>query len=133
VDVFTRKKRSRVMAAIRSKGNLTTELRLIEIFREDKITGWRRNYPLLGRPDFVFPSVKAAIFVDGCFWHGCKRCFRMPTSNTRYWIKKIANNKARDKNVSLRLKRGGWKILRLSECVLKDKSAVQRKLARVLD
>lgn len=58
------------MRQVKSKKNKSTELRLIEIFKENGITGWRRNYPVKGHPDFVFPKKKIAVFVDGCFWHG---------------------------------------------------------------
>ena len=70
-DVFSKKKRSQVMAAIRSKGNKTTELRLASILRAHGISGWRRHQPLFGKPDFVFRRERLAVFVDGCFWHGC--------------------------------------------------------------
>ncbi|HRZ81636.1 MAG TPA: very short patch repair endonuclease, partial [Candidatus Hydrogenedentes bacterium] len=77
-DVFTKEKRSEVMSRIRSRGNLRTELRLIEIMRGAGITGWRRGQPVLGRPDFVFRRERVAVFVDGCFWHGCPKCYRRP-------------------------------------------------------
>jgi DNA mismatch endonuclease (patch repair protein) len=133
VDVFTPEKRSRVMAAIRSKGNRSTELRLITVFREHKVIGWRRGYQLYGKPDFVFPRQKVAIFVDGCFWHGCKRCFRMPTTNVAFWVRKIGRNKTRDKEVGTKLKKEGWKVLRLSECIFKTKCQLLRKLSRVIE
>jgi len=79
-DVFTKKKRSEVMAAIRSTGNRATELRLAAIFREHGITGWSRHQPLPGKPDFIFRRERLAIFVDGCFWHGCRWHCRMPKS-----------------------------------------------------
>ena len=69
-DVFSKKQRSQVMAAIRSKGNKTTELRLASILRAHGIKGWRRDQPLFGKPDFVFRRERLAVFVDGCFWHG---------------------------------------------------------------
>lgn len=58
------------MSRVRSKNNKSTELKLIQIFKENGITGWRRNYKVKGHPDFVFLDKKIAIFVDGCFWHG---------------------------------------------------------------
>ncbi|NJL26105.1 MAG: hypothetical protein HC902_13685 [Calothrix sp. SM1_5_4] len=77
-DTLTKKKRSAVMAAIRSRYNRSTELTLIAIMRENEIKGWRRGRPLPGRPDFVFPRQRLAVFVDGCFWHGCRWHCRMP-------------------------------------------------------
>lgn len=120
------------MAAIRSKGNRSTELRLISVFRRNKIVGWRRGYPIFGRPDFVFPKAKVAIFVDGCFWHGCKRCFRMPTSNIEFWTSKIERNRKRDRRVLLQLKKDGWKVMRISECLFKNEVLVLRKLAQAI-
>ena len=66
-DVFTKKKCSQIMAAIRSRGNKATELKLATILRTARITGWRRHQPLPGRPDFVFRRQRLAVFVDGCF------------------------------------------------------------------
>lgn len=57
-DVFDAEKRSDIMQRVKSKKNKSTELRLIEIFKDHGITGWRRNYPVKGHPDFVFPKEK---------------------------------------------------------------------------
>lgn len=70
-DVFTKAERSKVMAAVRSRGNRDTELKLAAILRAHGITGWRRQQPMRGKPDFVFRREQLAVFVDGCFWHGC--------------------------------------------------------------
>jgi DNA mismatch endonuclease Vsr len=72
-DTFTKQKRSEMMSRIRSAGNKGTELRLVQIFRTNSITGWRRGSKLPGKPDFVFPKQRLAVFVDGCFWHGCPK------------------------------------------------------------
>jgi DNA mismatch endonuclease (patch repair protein) len=76
-DVFSKKKRSEIMAAVKSTNNKNTELKLISIFRTNKIIGWRRAQRLPGNPDFVFHRERLAVFVDGCFWHGCKRHCRI--------------------------------------------------------
>ena len=68
------------MSLIRSRGNRDTELRLITIMRAHSITGWRRNWPIFGKPDFVFPKLKLAFFVDGRFWHGCPLPASSPAS-----------------------------------------------------
>jgi DNA mismatch endonuclease, patch repair protein len=96
VDIFTKTKRSYVMSRIRGKGNCGTELRMIEIFRTNKITGWRRNHTLFGKPDFVFRVAKVAVFVDGCFWHKCPKHGHIPRGNVHYWRKKLARNVERD-------------------------------------
>jgi DNA mismatch endonuclease (patch repair protein) len=116
MDVFTKKVRSEVMRSVRSKGNKSTELKLIHIFRVNRITGWRRNYPLLGSPDFVFPSSRIVVFADGCFWHGhpCRNI--KPKANRSYWQIKIDRNHRRDKAVNRELSKKGWHVLRLWEC-----------------
>ena len=112
-DNWSKETRSRVMSHIRSSGNKGTELRLIQIFREYRISGWRRNQELTGKPDFVFRGPRVAVFVDGCFWHGCPRCFRRPASNQDYWDAKIARNRKRDRAVGRDLRRQGWIVLRI--------------------
>ena len=91
-DVFSKKKRSQVMAAIRSEGNKDTELKLASILRAHGIKGWHRHQPLPGKPDFVFLKQRVAVFVDGCFWHGCKKHSRLPKSNVAYWQAKLGRN-----------------------------------------
>lgn len=127
-DVFTKAKRSEVMSRIRSQGNLKTELRLMAIFRACGIIGWRRNQPLCGRPDFVFRQERLAVFVDGCFWHGCPRCYRRPDTNRKYWDAKVRRNRERDRQVKLRLAKAGWKVLRVWEHDLKRPEGVARRI-----
>lgn len=131
MDVFTKAKRSEVMARIRSAGNRSTELRLIEIFRNNRITGWRRRQSITGNPDFVFRSKLICIFVDGCFWHGCPRCYRRPTSNADYWNWKLRRNRNRALIVNRELRNAGWRVLRIWEHQLDSKSEAQL-LARLL-
>jgi DNA mismatch endonuclease (patch repair protein) len=128
-DVFSKRKRSQVMAAIRSKGNKDTELKLASILRAHGIKGWRRHQPLLGNPDFVFRRVRLALFVDGCFWHGCPKHGRNPDSNRNYWLPKLQRNKQRDRMVSRRLRKAGWRVLRLWAHDLNNPELVTRKLA----
>ena len=128
-DVFSKRKRSQVMAAIRSKGNKDTELKLASILRAHGIKGWRRHRPLPGKSDFVFPRARLAVFVDGCFWHGCPKHGRKPESNRSYWLPKLERNKQRDRTVSRRLRRAGWRVLRLWAHDLNNPELVARKLA----
>lgn len=114
-DVFTKAKRSEVMSRIRSSGNKETELALIKLFRTNKITGWRRHYLLFGKPDFVFPNQRLAVFVDGCFWHGCPKHSNMPRNNRAFWLKKLSSNRARDLRVNRVLRQNGWKVIRIWE------------------
>jgi DNA mismatch endonuclease (patch repair protein) len=117
-DIFSKRKRSVVMAAIRSHGNQATELRLIAIFRAHGITGWRRGSTLPGRPDFVFPQLKLAVFVDGCFWHGCPMHGTQPKTNAAFWREKIARNRSRDRRVTRALRARGWRVVRIWEHAL---------------
>jgi DNA mismatch endonuclease (patch repair protein) len=114
-DVFTKAKRSEVMSRIRGRGNKDTELALVKLFRQHRITGWRRCRPVFGKPDFVFPDPKVAVFVDGCFWHGCPKHATKPRNNAAFWQKKLAANQARDRRVNRTLRRDGWRVLRIWE------------------
>jgi DNA mismatch endonuclease (patch repair protein) len=106
-DVFTTRKRSEIMSRVRSKGNQSTEIRLLSLLRKTRIKGWRRNWPLFGRPDLVFPRQRVAIFVDGCFWHSCPLHRTKPQTNKQFWERKLARNVARDSLVKRRLKASG--------------------------
>jgi len=134
MDIFSRSERSRIMSLIRSRGNAATELRLIKLFRASRISGWRRNQNLAGKPDFVFRAKRVVIFVDGCFWHGCPRCYHRPKSHQKYWDAKVAANIQRDRRNRQRLRRQGWRVLRIWEHELVTSPAncvkkIQRKLA----
>ena len=99
VDTFSKNERSEIMRSVKSKGNKSTELKLISFFRLHKITGWRRNIKLIGKPDFVFKKKRITIFVDGCFWHGHTCRNTKPKQNADYWNEKIKRNKKRDRDV----------------------------------
>jgi DNA mismatch endonuclease (patch repair protein) len=129
-DVFTKAKRSVVMSRIRGAGNKETEFRLITLMREAGITGWRRKSKLEGKPDFVFPKQRLAVFVDGCFWHGCPKHATWPKNNAAFWRKKIEGNKARDRKVNRLLRAKGWRVLRIWEHSLAKRQAA-RTLARL--
>jgi len=129
-DVFTKAKRSAVMALIRSRGNRATELRLIALMREHGITGWRRNAPVFGKPDFVIRTAKLAVFVDGCFWHGCPRHATKPANNREFWMAKLARNAQRDRAVTRALRASGWTVLRVWECDL-TRLRAGRSVARI--
>jgi len=103
------------MSRIRGHGNKETELALMKFFRRHHITGWRRHYPLFGKPDFVFPTLKLAVFVDGCFWHCCPRHSNLPVNNGPFWKRKLDANKRRDRLVSRTLRKKGWRVLRIWE------------------
>jgi DNA mismatch endonuclease (patch repair protein) len=120
------------MAAIRSSGNRNTEVLFAKLLRGHRICGWRRGQALTGRPDFVFTKERTAIFIDGCFWHGCKLHCRMPKSREAYWNLKIARNRKRDVEVTHILKRQGWKVVRIWEHSLKPPYPCLRRLQAIL-
>jgi len=129
-DVFSARKRSAIMARIRGKGNERTELVFVAMLRHQRITGWRRGYPVHGRPDLVFPKERLAIFVDGCFWHGCPRHRSVPATNRAFWQRKLARNKQRDRTVNRSLKGAGWSVLRVWQHELIGRNR-RRLVARV--
>lgn len=128
VDVFSKTKRSEIMSRIRGKGNAATELVVLRLLRRNRISGWRRHYCVPGRPDFAFPSLRVAIFVDGCFWHGCPHCKKTVKSRKRYWTAKIEANRRRDAKVDRALRRDGWAVVRIWQCRLKDEATVVRRI-----
>jgi len=122
------------MSRIRGHGNKEIELALIKLFRLNGITGWRRHWPLFGKPDFVFPKLKVAIFADGCFWHCCPRHSNMPANNRAFWQRKLDGNRRRDRLVSRTLRRRGWRVVRVWEHELgrNGRAKLLRRLVRTL-
>ena len=118
-DIFSSLERSRIMRLVKHRGNKSTELRLIQIFRINGLIGWRRGYPLFGKPDFVFPKKRLVVFVDGCFWHGHDCRNTKPKDNAAYWQAKFIRTKERDRSVSTTLQQKGWNVVRIWECELK--------------
>ena len=110
------------MARIRSRGNEDTELALVRVFRAHGITGWRRHQAVFGKPDFVFPKLRLALFVDGCFWHACPLHTTKPRNNAAFWRKKFAANQTRDRLVTRTLRKKGWRVLRIWEHELSRKN-----------
>ena len=121
-DVFNKTERSRIMSRVRGRGNRNTELEMIALFRRQRITGWRRNVRVFGNPDFVFPKLRVAIFVDGCFWHSCPKHATKPLTNVVFWTAKLKRNKSRDRLVTQTLRRVGWKVIRVWQHSLKKRN-----------
>lgn len=123
------------MSRIRSHGNKGTELEMIRVFRRHGITGWRRHQPIFGKPDFVFRQLKLAVFMDGCFWHGCPKHSNMPATNREFWRKKLETNKRRDRLVTRTLRASGWRVLRVWEHELtkKNETTLLRRIRRALE
>jgi len=128
-DTFTTEQRSAIMSRIRSRGNVGTEVQFVRLLRKHGIRGWRRGSLLPGKPDFVFPKERIVVFIDGDFWHGNPRRFRLPKSNTTYWTQKILGNRRRDRRVNRVLKSSGWRVIRFWQSSLADEARVVRRLA----
>lgn len=133
-DVMTTVQRSALMSRIRGRGNQSTEILLMGLFRAGKLTGWRRHVKIKGRPDFVFFREKVAVFVDGCFWHGCPQHFQSPQSRADFWREKIGGNMRRDRLVRAALRRDGWLVIRVWEHSLRSKTALRtfKRIERVI-
>jgi DNA mismatch endonuclease (patch repair protein) len=124
---------SRRMSAIKGGGNRTTEARFMGILIRAGVRGWKVHPKgLFGNPDLFFPVERVAVFLDGCFWHGCPRCGHLPGVNRPYWQAKIARNQERDRvNVS-RLRSEGIRTLRLWEHELLDGARCLSRLRALL-
>ncbi len=110
------------MRSVKSRGNRSTELMVRVGLMRKGVRGWHlhpRN--ITGTPDFYFPAAKVAVFIDGCFWHGCPRCGHIPKTNTAFWKAKIARNEDRDKRTTYELRHQGIKVIRVWEHAIKDK------------
>jgi DNA mismatch endonuclease (patch repair protein) len=133
MDTVSRQVRSSVMSKVKSKRNRSTEWRLRGLLVRHGLRGWQVNpRDLPGAPDFVFRAERLVIFTDGCFWHGCPRCDKVPSSNVSYWDSKIARNRKRDKATSAKLRRQGWTVLRFWEHDLASLGAVADRIEMAL-
>lgn len=125
------------MALVRGRGNKSTEVAAVAAFRRHGVTGWRRHVDFRrfggGRPDFYFPRARLAVFVDGCFWHGCPVCARRtPRNRSAFWQSKLDANVRRDRRVRRALNRAGIQTLRVWEHAMRDDRWVSR-VVRQLD
>ena len=140
-DTVSRKVRSQIMSRIRGTGNERTDKAVASMLRKARIKGWRRHVVIRlppttsamsvasdgtkfkprVRPDFVFPKQKVALFIDGCFWHGCPRCYTAPKSARAFWKRKVVTNRERDRYQTAALKKLGWRVVRMWEHQISDK------------
>lgn len=119
------------MSLIKSK-NTKLENEFHKLLKSRKLGPLFKNYEKLpGKPDVISKSAKVAIFIDSCFWHGCKKHLRMPKTNLDYWVIKIGRNIHRDKKVNIELKDAGWSVIRIWEHTLKGKKTIERALDRI--
>lgn len=106
--------------------NTKPELVLRKMLLKLGYKGFRRNYKLFGKPDLVFVKRRVVLFVDGCFWHKCPKCFKTPETNKSFWKTKIDANVKRDKVVNKQLKELGWEVIRIWEHEIENKKLTSR-------
>lgn len=132
-DVLTPDQRKLVMSRIRGK-DTGPELKIRKLLFAKGFRGYRIHYDLPGKPDIVFTRQKVVIFIDGCFWHKCPKCFREPETRKDFWMNKINSNVGRDQKNNQILKEMGWKVIRIWEHeVRKDPEGVADRIIRELN
>jgi DNA mismatch endonuclease (patch repair protein) len=116
-DRLSKSERSAHMSKIGSKGNRSTEFQVESTLRAQSISGWCKHpNGIVGTPDFFFASAKLAVFVNGCFWHGCRKCSRnVPKKRRAFWIAKLEQNVRRDRRVLRQLRRLGYRTVTVWE------------------
>ncbi len=127
-DNLTPHDRHKAMRAVKSKGT-KPERQLFSMLAGMGLNGWRKHADdVTGKPDVVFEKEKIAIFVDGCFWHGCPHCKRLlkPQTNRDYWEQKIKRNVERAQKYNQQLAGQGWKVMRIWEHEIRDANCRQK-------
>jgi DNA mismatch endonuclease (patch repair protein) len=120
------------MSRVRGRGNRSTEARVASTFRTSGVRGWRRHLQIAGSPDFYFPEARLAVFVHGCFWHGCLRCKRRaPSTNRAFWKAKIEGNRRRDRRSSRALRSAGVAVVTVWEHELGSDKWLTRVVKRL--
>jgi DNA mismatch endonuclease, patch repair protein len=121
------------MSKVRSK-NTGLEENFIAMLGAANIKGFTRHADELpGKPDIVFTKARVAVFIDSCFWHGCPKHLRRPSSNTAYWQPKIDRNVKRDRRTRAALRRMGWSVVRVWEHDMKKPASAVRRVSRALE
>lgn len=132
-DTLSPAQRSARMARVRSRGNRSTEIRVMHALRSHGLKGWRRHPKSVpGTPDFYFSRpAPLALFVDGCFWHACPKCGRLPKSRRAFWVAKIDENRRRDERMRRLLRRAGIATMRVWEHELNAEGWIDRLKRRL--
>jgi len=134
MDKVSKEVRSGIMRKIHSANNKSTERRFKAGMIKAGLRGWKTHPDTIFNPDFIFEDNKLAIFIDGCFWHRCPICNKMPASNLQYWDDKFEKNIDRDIKAKDKLTEEGWVVIRfwehevrnsLSECISKLKMELE--------
>lgn len=135
-DNLTPEDRRKTMRAVKGKGT-RLEKRLFSMLARMRLRGWKKNVEsIIGKPDVAFVSQRVAIFIDGCFWHGCPHCQRkLPQTNRQYWERKIERNVVRAKSSNRRLREKGWTVIRIWEHEISkvaDTGKIKAKILRAI-
>ena len=126
--------RRKTMQAVKGKGT-KLEKRLWAMLVGMGLKGWKKNADTItGKPDVVFTSQRVAVFIDGCFWHGCPHCRRkMPKTNYEYWQRKIKRNVELAQLHDEQLQRDGWTIVRIWEHEMADTAIIRARILSALE
>lgn len=124
-DIFSKNKRSAVMSKIKSRGS-KIEAKVKNIFRKNHISYRSHLSSFVGKPDFTLSKTNTVVFVDSCFWHGCRYHGTYPKTNKIFWQKKIEKNIKRDKKINLLYKKMNWKVVRIWEHDLKNQDCTSK-------
>lgn len=106
---MSKEERSKRMSLIRSKW--TNQEKWFHNYLKGHKINHKMHPRLKGAPDLILKDKKLAIFLHGCFWHGCKKCYRAPRTNKKFWKEKLERNISRDKQDQRQLKKQGWKVM----------------------
>ena len=129
VDNLTKEQRSKCMSQIRSKWT-AQETKIHNFLKGHKIK--HKMHPqLTGKPDILLTHTNTIVFLHGCFWHKCPKCYKEPKSRKEYWLPKIENNVKRDKKYARMLKSEGYKVIKVWEHeVKKDFNKALKKIKK---
>ena len=121
------------MQAVKGRGT-KPEKRLWAVLAGMGLKGWKKNAETItGKPDVVFLRQRVAVFIDGCFWHGCPDCHRkLPETNRDYWERKIKRNVELAGLHNERLERDGWTVIRIWEHEMGDTRAIRAGILHAL-
>lgn len=131
MDTFSKNERSRIMCKVKGK-ETKLEIAFRSLLWKQGIKYRKNNFKYFGKPDLMIRGKKLVIFIDSCFWHGCKKHLRMPGANQSYWLEKIKKNKNRDRKVNKYYKDKKWMIFRVWEHNIKNEVNVLKEVQNIV-
>jgi len=118
-DIVDKATRSWVMSRIRGK-DTGPEVRLRQLLWSHGVRFRKHDVSVPGKPDLTISKARLAVFVDGCFWHGCPHHYRPPKQRARYWREKLDGNRMRRRDVLRQLRAMDWSVAQIWECRLRE-------------